>query len=155
MPIIGKPRTFQKKHKFIVEIDSVAFAGYQSCSELTSEIAETQYFEGGSSIANKSPGRQTFSDVTLMRAAVEGDLDMYLWHQQVVEAQAQAGLEEPEFKRNLDIVQLGNDGKTKRRWRLFNAWPKSFTAGAWDNDSDDNVIESVTLCYDYFTLITG
>lgn len=155
MAIIGKPRTFHKQFKFLVEIDSVAFAGYQSCSELTSEIAEAQYFEGGSSIPNKSPGRQTFSDVTLTRAAVTGDSDMYLWHQQVMEAAANAGLSEPGFKRNLDIVQQDLDGSTIRRWRLFNAWPKTFTAGSWDNESDDNVLESVTLAYDYFTKIIG
>ncbi len=155
MPIIGKPRTFHKQFRFIVEIDSVAYAGYQSCSELTSEIAETQYFEGGSSIPNKSPGRMTFSDVTLTRAAITGDSDMYLWHQQVSEAAANAGLAEPEFKRNLDIVQQDIDGRTVRRWRLFAAWPKTFTGGSWDNESDDNVMESVTLAFDYFTKIIG
>ncbi|MDX9723014.1 MAG: hypothetical protein RBU37_19850 [Myxococcota bacterium] len=28
-----------------------------------------------------------------------------------------------------------------------------FVAGNWDNESDENVIESVTLTYDFFELI--
>ncbi|HBQ18605.1 MAG TPA: phage tail protein, partial [Myxococcales bacterium] len=30
------------------------------------------------------------------------------------------------------------------------AWPVKFVAGEWDNDSDEVVIESVTLTYDWF-----
>jgi hypothetical protein len=28
-----------------------------------------------------------------------------------------------------------------------------FVAGDWDNEADENVIESVTLTYDYFELV--
>jgi hypothetical protein len=28
-----------------------------------------------------------------------------------------------------------------------------FVAGEWDNESDENVIESVTLTYDFFELV--
>jgi hypothetical protein len=124
MAVIGNPRTFHKKFKFIVEIDGVAHAGFQKCSELSVEIANVQYSEGGSLIPNKSPGRLTFADVTL----------------------------EPEFKRNLDIVQQDRDGSTLRRWSLTGAWPVKFVAGEWDNEADENVIESVTLTFDFFEL---
>ncbi len=40
-----------------------------------------------------------------------------------------------------------------RRWSLFQAWPIKFVAGDWDNESDENVIESVTLTYDIFDLV--
>ncbi len=30
--------------------------------------------------------------------------------------------------------------------------PVKFVAGEWDNESDENVIEQVTLTYDFFTL---
>ncbi|MFM2153008.1 MAG: hypothetical protein RL199_1443, partial [Pseudomonadota bacterium] len=36
---------------------------------------------------------------------------------------------------------------------LFRAWPVKFVAGAWDNESDENVIESLTLTFDYFELV--
>jgi phage tail-like protein len=151
MPVIGNPRTFHKKFKFIVEIDGLASAGFQKCSELSVEVANVQYYEGGALIPNKSPGRLTFADVTLERGATS-DKDLFDWLTQVADAAANAGLNEPEFKRNLDIVQQDRDGSTLRRWSLTGAWPVKFVAGDWDNEADENVIESVTLTYDFFEL---
>jgi len=118
MTVIGNPRSFHKKFKFVVEIDDVGHAGFQKASELSVEVANVQYFEGGSLIPNKSPGRLTFSDVTLERG-----------------------------------VQQDRDGLTLRRWSLSRAWPVKFVAGEWDNESDENIIESVTLTYDFFELV--
>lgn len=151
MPVLGTPRSFHKKFKFVVEIDGVASAGFQKASELSVEIANVQYYEGGSLIPNKSPGRLTFADVTLERGATM-DKDLFDWFTQVAEASANIGLKEPLFKRNLDIVQQDRDGSTLRRWSLTGAWPVKFVAGDWDNEADENVIESVTLTYDFFEL---
>ena len=152
MAIIGNPRTFHKKFKFIVQIDDVLHAGFQKCSELSAEVANIQYFEGGSLIPNKSPGRLTFSDVTLDRGATQ-DRDLFDWFQDVAITSSGLGLGGVGYKRNLDIVQQERDGTTLRRWALTGAWPTKFVAGEWDNESDENVIESVTLTYDFFELV--
>jgi len=93
----------------------------------------------------------TFSDVDLERGAPK-DRDLYDWFLEVANAASGFGLPDAAYKRSVDIVQLDRDGETLRRWTLFNAWPSKFVAGEWDNDSDDVVIESITLTYDYFTL---
>lgn len=82
MTVIGNPPSFHKKFNFIVEIDDVAHAGFQKCSELSVGVANVQYFEGGSLIPNKSPGRLTFVDVTLERGATQ-DRDLFDWLQDV------------------------------------------------------------------------
>ncbi|MCL2726563.1 MAG: phage tail protein [Polyangiaceae bacterium] len=138
----------------MVEIDSIASSGFQKCSELSVEVANVQYFEGGSLIPNKEPGRLTFSDVTLKRGATQ-DRDLFDWFQDVAIMSRGLGLVGVAYKRNLDIVQQDRDGTTLRRWSLSRAWPTKFVAGEWDNDSDENVIESVTLTYDYFDLGTS
>lgn len=163
MPVIGNPRTFHKKFKFVVEIDGIVSAGFRTASELSVEVAKVEYYEGGSLIPDKSPGRLSFTDVTLERGATT-DRDLFDWMEQVADAAAAAGppregvgsgsgLVEPAFKRMLDIVQLERDGSTLRRWRLHGAWPQKFVAGDWDNEADENVIESVTLTYDFFELV--
>jgi phage tail-like protein len=152
MPVIGTPRSFAKKFKFVVEIDDIAHAGFQKCSELSVEVANVQYFEGGSLIPNKSPGRLTFSDVTLERGATQ-DRDLFDWLQDVAITASGLGLVDPYYKRNLDIVQQDRDGTTLRRWSLARAWPVKFVAGEWDNESDENVIEQVTLTFDFFDLV--
>lgn len=152
MPIIGQPRSFHKKFKFVVEVDGFGHSGFQKCSELSVEVANVQYFEGGSLIPNKSPGRLTFADVTLERGATQ-DRDLFDWLQDVAVTSSGLGLTNVAYKRNLDIVQQERDGTTLRRWSLAHAWPVKFVAGDWDNESDENVIESVTLTYDFFELI--
>jgi phage tail-like protein len=152
MAVIGTPRSFHKKFKFVVEIDDVAYAGFQKCSELSVEVAKIEHYEGGSLIADKSPGRLTFSDVTLDRGATM-DRDLFDWLQEVAIVSSGLGLVDPYYKRNLDIVQQDRDGTTLRRWSLARAWPTKFVAGEWDNDADENLVESVTLTYDFFELI--
>lgn len=151
MTIIGKPRSFHKRFKFLVECDGVKSAAFQKCSELSVEVAKIEHYEGGVIIPNKSPGRLSFADVTLERGATS-DEDLFKWFEDVARASSGIGLVDPDYKRNLDIVQQDRDGRTLRRWTLNGAWPTKFVAGEWDNESDENVIESVTLTYDYFEL---
>jgi phage tail-like protein len=145
----GTPRSFHKKFKFVIEIDNVAHAGFNKCSELEAEIGKIEYREGGSLIPDKSPGLVTVSDLTLERGAANDD-DLYNWWLQVVDIQANAGLKDPQYKRNLDIVQLDRDGDELRRWGVTGAWPTKFTAGDWDNDAEENVIEKMIVTIDTF-----
>lgn len=156
----GSARTFHKKFKFVIEIDGVAYAGFQKCSELSAEIAVIEHHEGGTLVPDKSPGRVKVEDLTLERGATQ-DQDLWNWFKTVVDQTADAGgstgaqgagLIEPDFKRSLDIVQLDRDGEELRRWSLTDAWPSKFVAGAWDNEADENVIESVKLTFKTFDL---
>ncbi len=151
MAILGTPRSFHHKANHIVEVPGVGSAAFASVSELSVEAATVSHFEGGALIPYRAPGRLTFSDVDLQRGATR-DRDLYDWFLEVANAASGRGLSDAAYKRSVDIVQLDRDGETLRRWTLFNAWPSKFVAGEWDNDSDDVVIESVTLTYDYFTL---
>jgi len=81
------------------------------------------------------------------------DRDLFDWVQDVAITSSGLGLVDPYYKRNLDIVQQDRDGTTLRRWSLSRAWPTKFVAGEWDNESDENVIEQVTLAYDFFELV--
>ncbi len=148
MPGIGNPRSFHNTCRFIVEIDDVGHAGFQKCSELSVEVANVLYFEGGSGIPNKSPGRLTFADVTLERGTTQ-DRDLFDWFQDLAITSISLGLADVNYKRNLDIVQQDRDGRTLRRWSLSRARPVKFVAGDWDNEIDENVIESVTLTHDF------
>ena len=156
-----KPRSYHVKFKFLIEDGGFVSAGFNKCSELSVEAAKIAYYEGCSLISHKSPGRLTYSDITLERGATE-DEDMNDWFKTVGVASvtptktqgagAGSGTKDIDYKRNLSIVQLDRDGETLRRWNIFGAWPTKYVAGEWDNDSDEKVIEMVTLPYDYFEL---
>ncbi len=151
MTVLGTPRSFHHKYAFLVEAPGIGSAAFSSVGELAAEAAVVTHWEGGRHIPYKAPGRLTFADVPLERGATR-DRDLYDWFQEVANAASGRGLVDNRYKRTLDVVQLDRDGTTLRRWTLFNAWPSRFVAGEWDNDSDEVVIESVTLVYDYFTL---
>lgn len=153
----GSPRIFSKKYKFIVDIDDIGSMAFQSCSELSVEVAKVEHWEGGVAIPDKTPGRLTYSDITLERGAT-ADADLFHWLTEIANVTANAGgpgIEPALYKRNLDIVQLDRSGLTKYRWRVYNAWIQKHSAGDWDNNADETVIESVVLTYDYYDLIGG
>jgi phage tail-like protein len=151
MALIGTPRSFHKKFKFIIEVDGFARAGFQKCSELKVEIKEVMYRESGTLIPNKSPGLVEFSKITLERGATE-DLDFYNWFNQVVVASASVGEVDNEYKRNMELVQLDRDGSELRRWFISGAWPCSYTAGEWNNEEDGVTIEKLEVSFDWFEL---
>lgn len=150
--VIGSPRSFHKKFKFLVRVDGLGSAAFKSCSELSVEMGKVEHREGGRLIPDKSPGLATFSDVTLERGATQ-DRELYDWFLQVATIAANAGLNDNEYKRMVDIEQLDRDNSVLRTWRLHNAWPQKFSAGDWDNDADENVMEQVVLTYDFFELV--
>ena len=143
---------FHKKFKFAVEEGGFTVATFQNVSALEVEAAKVEYREVGSLIPDKSPGLINFSDVTLERGVVN-DFDLYSWFLEVANAAADTGDIDVAIRRTLDIVQLDRTNVELRRWRVVNAWPMKFVAGEWDNEADENVIESVTLTFDYFTPI--
>lgn len=153
MATLGAARVFDPKFLFSVEIDGFASADFMSCSEIAGEFGEISMRHGGSLVADKSPGLLSFDDVTLTRGRAVGDDDMYIWWSQCGDAETGAGAAEPAYKRTVDIVQRDREGNERRRWRLYKAWPKRFVAGDWDSSSEENVVESVTICYEYFKLI--
>lgn len=151
MAITGNARSFFKKFNFEVEVQGVGHAGFSKVSELSVEVANSQYWEGGRLIAHKSPGRLTFPDITLERGATL-DRDLYTWFENVIQLASGVGLPDPNYKRSLEIVQKDRDGSTARRWSVYGAWPIKFVQGDWDANSDDPLIESVTLAVDYWEL---
>jgi phage tail-like protein len=150
MSIVGSVKSFNKKHLFRVEIDGFVSAAFSKISAPECEVGESKHYEGGTSIPNKSAGRLDFKDITLERGSTQSDLDSYAWFVQVANAPANVGGLDVVYKRHLDIVQLDRTGLPISRWSLFNAWPKMYSPGEWDNNTDDVLIEKMVLAYDYF-----
>ena len=90
MAILGKPRTFHRKFKFLSRFDRLGYSGWRKCSELSSETANIQQFEGGALIPDKSPGRITFTDITLERGTTQ-DRELWDWYLEVSDAEMELG----------------------------------------------------------------
>lgn len=148
----GESRKLHERFKFVVETTRFGFAAFQKASELKVDVAKIDYFEGGTLIPIKDPGRLTFSDCTLTRGASD-NLDFFNWIKQVANPAAGeggAGAVSPAFKDNVSLIQRERDNSDIREWTLMGAWPMSYTAGDWDNTVDEVVIEQLVLTYDWF-----
>jgi phage tail-like protein len=80
---------------------------------------------------------------------VSSDSDLYDWSEECADAATNTGLENPQFKRTVDLVILNRAGGTEVIWRLFNAWPKRTSTGDRDGEASEKVIQSTVLEYDY------
>lgn len=159
--LLGGQRQLFPKHLFLVDIGNGMWQGFQKCSELSYEIAKIEYWEGGSIIPWKVPGRVTMSDLTLERGACTSQ-EFYKWALESANASAGKaptrgnGLNTPGYIDNLRIKQLDRDGQSVlRAWDVFNAWVQKFVAGDWDNTADEVVIEQLVLTYDWFELVAA
>ncbi|MBU1483185.1 MAG: phage tail protein [Gammaproteobacteria bacterium] len=147
----GEPLDFYTSFNFIVEIDGVRRAGFNSMSELGVEIGVVEYHEGGRDIPHKRPGKRSYANVTLERGATD-DRDLYDWVNQMTNATTGRGQTADAYKKNVDVVQLDRDGSARRRWTLFNAFPSGHKAGEWDATSEEATMENLVLTYDYFQI---
>lgn len=154
MPVSGTARVFEDKFSFIVQVDGVTHAAYKTCSELSFEIDKIEYREGGRKHPFKSPGLVNFTDVTLERGAVVADSDLYDWARECAAIIEDAGVVDPNFRRNLDIVVKDRDGAPLKRYRLISAWVQKLVSGDWDNDASEKTMESVTITFDSYERIS-
>jgi len=155
----GADRQLRAKHKFLVQTRKLSFAAFQSCTELSFEVAKIEYYEGGAIIPMKIPGRLTYSDVTLSRGTSQF-LDFHNWALQVGDASKSGpddmvggyGEPNPDFKADdVAIQERDLDNSLLKEWQLVGAFPQKYNAGNWDNSVDEVVIEELVLTYDYFT----
>jgi phage tail-like protein len=152
MGTVGKPRSYNKKFLFSVEIDGSDVSWFESCSAIEAEVAVIEQHEGGSIVvANQSPGKMKTTPVTLKIGATDNN-DLYDWWMLVIDAESNSGAVDDQYKKNVAIVQRDRDGSELKRYTLFNAWPSKFVAAEYDAKADENVIQEITLVYPRFKL---
>jgi phage tail-like protein len=151
--IQGQPRRYDKKFLFAIEIAGMQVSWFHKISPLENESAVIEQFEAGNhNVADQSPGRVKFTPISLSIGATDNK-ELYLWRQQVIDATADSGQPDAEYKRNVAILVLDRNGKEKRRYNLFEAFPTKYVAGEFDAGAEENIIEEITLTYKRFERI--
>lgn len=136
------------KFRFLVEIDGFAKAGFHKCSGLEAKIETRKYRDGGDSNQfHKGPGTTDFSDITLERGMSE-DEDFVTWFKQTSNIDDATVSTNP--KRNLAIILQDTDGSEVKRWNVYGAFPNTYKFDELDAESNDNMLEYLTLTIDAF-----
>jgi len=147
MTVTGEPRRYDKKFLYSIEIAGLTVAHFQSCSELSFEVGVVEQHEAGLiNVADQSPGKVKFPPIDLAIGATN-DRELHDWAIQVIDAAANTGEPDDEYKKTMAIVQRERDGSEKKRYNLFKAWPFKYVAGDWDATAEENVIESMSITF--------
>lgn len=156
MGVSAEARRIHTKFSFAVEFEGVTAITFSTCGPLQAQIAKIEYWEGGSRIPIKIPGRYTTADITLERASAVNDFDLRDWFKQVYDASSNRGTDDfAEFKRDGEIHLLDPSGSIARRWEIVQAWPFDHTEGAFDAGVDEVNMEILILAYDRLDLVVG
>jgi len=154
MDVRGRPANFYDKARFLVEIDLMQYAGFQSVSDVSSAFAAKLYHDGASPTPFKKAGKEDYPNVTLEQGASE-DRDMEDWWNLVKSSVRGYGVIPDLYKRNVTIVQIDETGDRKREIVLFGAYPVNMVMGSWDaTDQEGFVIKSLELAYDELEVIS-
>lgn len=153
------------KEKFAV----VARAGFSQVSTPKVEIGEITYRENIDNLRSiKVPGLSKYSPVILSRGVTQSR-DLYDWYRLVNDelallsvanelsrASSKMPIQSDNFRKDVVIEVLNRRGDPIKAWYLFNAWPTIYAPGNdLDAESEDKLIESLTLTYEHFLELEG
>lgn len=143
-PIIGA--------HFQINVSGLKIFGFFSeCSGMSSEteVLEHKIMEvNGESVIYKIPGRQKWGDITLKRG-ITANIDMWLWRKQVEDGDIvnarQHGL----------ITLFSQEFIPVAVWEFYNGWPSKISSPAIKADSNEVMIEELTIAHEGIRRMTG
>lgn len=115
--------------------------GFQKVSGISREVSVTEYLENMYQHAHKLPGRESVSEITFERGMY---VDDYL--QQKYEE-----VFNNNTVRNTIVIQvLDRFGNIRREFKCAEAWFSKYECGDLDATTDDVLIETLTMQFEYF-----
>lgn len=126
---------------FRVSIGGVPPIGFQKVGGLSREVAVVEYLENMYSHKHKLPGRETVGEVTLERGMyADGTLRNYY----------ESVFNNNNCRSTVTIQICDRFGNVKREFNLAECWCSKYEVGDLDATSDDVIIETLTLQFEYF-----
>jgi phage tail-like protein len=139
-------------------------AGFQSIKLPKKSTKELQYRESGDpEQMRKQPGLTTYSNTSCSRGSTENQ-DFYRWSTLIKgdsefraiagEVAGQLGINTQkaptsnalDYRKDIIINNIDRAGRIRKSWHLFNCWVTDFDPGDLDAQSEQQLIESMTIC---------
>lgn len=115
--------------------------GFQKVGGLSREVAVVEYLENMYDHAHKLPGREKVGEVTFERGAYA---DNYL------QAQYESVFNNNNCRSTVVIQVCDRFGNTRRTFHLAERWFSKFEVAELNATSDDVIIETLTMQFEYF-----
>jgi len=128
--------------QFALELAGVELARFTGCSGLviTTEVVEYQDVTTGYPVIRKRPGRTKYEDIVLKRG-LSKNTALTDWHQKVLDGTVE--------RSDGSIVIYDAAGTEVDRWDFNNGWPSKWSASDLSADSDDVMIEELTISHEF------
>ncbi len=135
---------------FIVEIDGKILGSFREVKGLGGKVEIFEVNEGGENgFVHKLPGRFTFDDVTLRRG-MTFDNGLYNWFNEASGSRFELGSKMGKAtlaRQNVAITLLSAKGKRLRQWILTDAIPVSWKGPELSIETDEFLVEEITLAH--------
>ena len=152
----------KSRARFRVRIPSSGRAGsvpdtivthFSEAGPLSIRILKGSRRVGGSPVPFTWPAGVEHADITLSAGSVN-DLKLFNWAAEAAAAAAGIGPSAEDFYRDVTIEELDRFADTVvNRWRLLNAWPTEYVGGNYNNNSNQYLIQRLTLTYDALRIV--
>ncbi len=136
-------------YHFGIEVQGQIQGYFTECSGIGSEhqvIEHKVVGTGGQELVIKVPGRLKWGDITLKRG-VTNNMDLWNWRKMVEDGKVK------DARRNGSVVMYDNELKEVGRWNFNNAWPTKISGPSPKADSNDIVLEELTITHEYITRV--
>jgi hypothetical protein len=140
-------------NRFIMEIDGIPSYMVKTANrpKLESEVVELDHIN----LKRKIKGKSNWTDITITLydpIVPSGAQSVMEWirtgHESITGRDGYADF----YKKNIDFYMLGPVGDKVEQWKIVGAWISSAEFGDVDWSSNDPVMISLTLTYDYAIL---
>ncbi len=130
----------------VLDLSGAQLGGFNTIDGLRDETEVVEYREGIDGVtARKLPGFTSSDNLVLERGLSVND-SLQRWREEVWAAKTDnTGRPDAEFRRDLAIELLDQQGRIVKRWRVTEAWPAIYEVGTMDAQSSDVLIERIEL----------
>jgi phage tail-like protein len=122
---------------FLVEIDSIAVAGFSECSGLTAETAVIEYREGSDVAGVRKLAGLTKLTAIVLKRGITKDRDLWNWYKNIMNGSND--------RRNGTVVLLANDRTPVARWHFTNGWPAKWEGPHLKAKGNEVAIETLEI----------
>jgi len=135
---------------FALDIQGQVAGYFTEVSGIGSEtevIEQKVVNEKGVETVLKIPGRLKWGDITLKRG-VTNNLQLWDWRKKVEDGKVK------DARRNGSIIMYDQELKEQARWNFLQAWPSKISGPNPKSDSNEIMLEELTLVHEYITRAT-
>lgn len=145
------PKHLRQKFRFGIQIAGFDAAYFTKIDRPKISFDEVEFNPAGSHRPEKLPGRMSFGDITFEKgvAATGADIAVLRWLSRQADFVSGRGGAPASILYDVTVFEGNRMNSVVSRYTLIGAFVKEYDGGELSGEDSDNIIESVTLSYQY------